>query len=169
MEKIAPPPAVKASPLNERDDAEFLPASVDGWSAFDMIVIGDVPPEFLTTEAQQQIAAAVRDRGSTLIVIAGPLNFPQRYGNSPLEELLPGAHLQQLDRRALSDHSTGGFRPMIAPEGISSVLSQFQLDEQADAQALEPVARVLLAQRANAGQARLERSLADSAGAIGRH
>ncbi len=134
VDKIEPPAPVKASPLNEMEAAQILPATAAEWSAFDLIVIGDVPPEYLSSAAQEQIAEAVKNRGATLVVIAGPLNMPGRYTTSPLAQLLPVQLSSNWSAGALADHLTRGFRPMLAPEGAASVLGQLGLDESSNAQ-----------------------------------
>jgi hypothetical protein len=121
----------KASPKNERTEADALPDKKEEWAAFDMIVVGDVPKERLSEEAQRGIVSAVKDRGATALLIAGFFNMPQRFGGTPLQELLPvdlsaGGEWSSED---LSRHLKDGFRPAIAPEGVNSVLSQFTVDE----------------------------------------
>lgn len=125
---------LKASPKNDRIEAQVLPEKKEEWAAFDMIVIGDVPKERLPEEAQRNIVAAVRDRGATVVLIAGLFNMPQRYGGQPLEELLP-VDLSGGDWSAedLNRHLKQGFKPTVAPEGYNSVLSQFTLDEAGNA------------------------------------
>lgn len=132
VEKIAPPPAVKASATNDRDEAQLLPQTPQEWAAFDLVVIGDVPPEFLGDEAQKNIARAVRDRGTTLAVIAGPLNMPARYTGTPLADLLPVESSSNWTAKQMADHLRGGFRVLAAPEGSASILNQLGLDEAAN-------------------------------------
>ena len=47
-----------------------------------MIVVGDVGPDTLTPQMQQFLAAAVRDKGATLITIAGQRSMPEKYTGS---------------------------------------------------------------------------------------
>jgi hypothetical protein len=121
----------KASPKNDRTEADLLPATKGEWAAFDMIVLGDVPKERLDEEAQKHIVAAVKDRGAAALLIAGLFNMPQRFGGTALQELLPvdlssGGEWPSED---FARHMKQGFRPTIAPEGVNSVLSQFTVDE----------------------------------------
>jgi hypothetical protein len=128
VDKIEPPPPVHASATNETDEAQLLPASAKDWSAFDLIVLGDVPPEALPVENQNDIAKAVRERGTALAVIAGPLNMPARYAAAPLAELLPVQSSSNWDATALADHIRGGFRMALAPQGSASSLGQLAID-----------------------------------------
>ncbi len=70
--EVQPPAPVKALATNSGTvEAQILPQTKEEWSGFDLLVLGDVPAESLSAEMQQNIVAAVRDRGATLIVIAG--------------------------------------------------------------------------------------------------
>jgi uncharacterized membrane protein len=124
---------VRASPLSEAVEAQLLPEKMEDWSAFDLVVLGDVPKEALAERDQQDLAAAVRDRGTTLLLIAGQFNMPQRFAGTPLEDLVP-VELSggEWASAALPDHLKKGFRPAPAPEGQASALSQFTIDEQAN-------------------------------------
>lgn len=128
--EVHTPTPVKALATNVGTvEAQILPQTKEDWSGFDLLVLGDVPAESLSPEMQQNIIAAVRDRGATLIVIAGPLNMPGRYANTPLADLLP-VHLNaNWSATSLSDQLHNGFRPTIAPEGAKSILSQLGLDD----------------------------------------
>jgi hypothetical protein len=130
VENVEPPPPVRASPKNEGVEAQLLPASKEDWGAFDLIVLGDVPREGLTDDDQQNLAWAVKERGATLLLIAGPFHMPHRFGGTPLAELAP-VELSGDDwaAAALPEHLKKGFRPTIAAEGHGSILSQFTIDE----------------------------------------
>ncbi|MGN6370050.1 MAG: hypothetical protein ACTHN5_17475 [Phycisphaerae bacterium] len=118
---------VKASPQNPRVEAQILPQTREEWQAFDLIILGDVGPDTLPNEAQQFIAAAVRDKGSTLISIAGHHHMPGEFANTPLADLLPVTMNPQWSEDAIARHMRTGFRPALAPEGNASVLGQLGL------------------------------------------
>ncbi|HEX4792585.1 MAG TPA: vWA domain-containing protein [Humisphaera sp.] len=128
VDRITPPAPMKASPTNPKEEAQILPQTPAEWSAFDLVVIGDVPPEFLTGEAQANLARAVRDRGTTLVTIAGPLNMPARFVGSALADILPIESSSNWSGSELSDHAHNGFAIVPAPEGAASILSQFAID-----------------------------------------
>lgn len=123
------PTPVKASPTNPSDEAQLLPATKEEWAAFDMIVLGDVPPESLSPETQKNIAAAINDRGAALIVIAGPQYMPGGYAGTPLAEVLPVSLNSAWTGPELADQLKHGWRPERSREGLGSILSQFGLDE----------------------------------------
>jgi hypothetical protein len=131
--QVQAPTPIKASPTNPADEAQKLPETAEEWAAFDLIVLGDVPVELLGVEAQKNIAKAVRDRGTSLLVIAGQLNMPARYSGTPLAELLPVHVSSNWTAASLSEHMHNGFRATVAPEGISSVVSQLDVNDQTNA------------------------------------
>jgi hypothetical protein len=111
----------------------LLPETAQEWQAFDIIILGDVSPESLPPQSQQFIAAAVRDKGATLITIAGAHSMPMRYADGPLSEVLPITFEPQWSNDAIARHNHFGFRPGIAPTAGASVLAQFELDSSSNA------------------------------------
>jgi hypothetical protein len=130
---VAAPPPVKASPTNPKLEAQLLPETRAEWQAFDLIILGDISPNTLSNTQQQYIAAAVRDKGSTLITIAGERYMPAGLANKPLADILPVTLNPQFDEATISRHKRFGFRPGLAPEGNGSVLGQLALDAQGNA------------------------------------
>lgn len=66
-----------------------MPATVEQWSQFDVIVIGDLDSSFLTALQQQQIEQAVQS-GAGLLMIGGQNTLgPGGYAGSPIERALP--------------------------------------------------------------------------------
>lgn len=131
---VKAPDPIKASPTNPSEIAQLLPTTAEEWSAFDLIVLGDVPTENLSAEAQNNIAKAVRDRGTALMVIAGHLNMPERYTGTPLAELLPVHLSSNWSAAAMADQIKNGWQPAMAPEGAASILSQLGIDDQTNGQ-----------------------------------
>lgn len=119
---------VRASPDNPRVEAQILPETREQWQAFDVIILGDVPPDALPPAQLHLIASAVRDHGSMLIIIPGREYMPSAYLNSPLLDLLPVENTNPWLPDELSSHLTAGFRPGLAPESAGSVLTQLGLD-----------------------------------------
>ncbi len=136
--KVTPPTPVKASPDNDRTEAQLLPETQDEWYKFDLIVLGDVPPESLSKQNQDFIVKAVKDGRATLILLAGPLNLPGGWGvnkDYPLAELLPVEQNPDWTPQMLQNHLRYGWHPAIAPEGADSLLSQFGIDDESNARA----------------------------------
>ncbi|MCA9184870.1 MAG: hypothetical protein KDA99_04600 [Planctomycetales bacterium] len=62
------------------------------WEAlleYDVIILGDVAPEFLGPVAMENIVRFVREHGGGALLIAGQRYNPQAYRDTPLAELLP--------------------------------------------------------------------------------
>jgi hypothetical protein len=131
---VTPPLPRRASITNPDVEAQLLPTTATEWNAFDVIIWGDVPPESLPPLQQQFLLEAVRDRGATLIGIAGRNAFPAAYRDTPLAAALP-VTAGDWTPAALQADNDHGFRPGIAPEGDASVLTQLGLDADSNATA----------------------------------
>jgi hypothetical protein len=130
---IAPPAATRAAPENPLLEAQMLPETAAEWEAFDIVVLGDIAPDLLPPQSQQFIAAAVRDKGTTLITIAGQRSMPAKFANSQLAEILPVTMEPQYSPDNILRHTLRGFRPGVAPAAGASVLTQFEVDSGANA------------------------------------
>ena len=65
------------------------PTDASGWSAFDVIVIGDVRPELFSDEQLRRIRASVTERGAGLLWLGGPSATPSAWKSTPLADLIP--------------------------------------------------------------------------------
>lgn len=70
-------------------EAELLPKNEAEWMKFDVIVLGDIPKNFLSSEQIAILKKFVNQRSGTLIVIAGANAMPHRYMDTELAEVLP--------------------------------------------------------------------------------
>jgi hypothetical protein len=70
-------------------DRPQFPRDVDGWAAYDVVILGDIEPLQLSAESQQALAEFVRTRGGNLLLIAGQNSMPRGFAGQPLMELLP--------------------------------------------------------------------------------
>lgn len=66
-----------------------LPATLEDWNRFRIVILGDVGPGDLTPDRQKALARFVEEGGGTLILIAGDDAMPGAYGGTLLERLLP--------------------------------------------------------------------------------
>ena len=126
---VKSPARIAASSTNPEGtiDAQTLPASKNAWSTFDIVILGDVPPEKFSVAQQIELAGALKDGGTkALLVLAGQRNMPSRYASTPLAELVPvelsGSHWTPQE---LEEQNKSGFVPLLAPDGITSILGQF--------------------------------------------
>lgn len=69
--------------------AAALPATIDDWAAYDLVVLGDVPAAALPGAAQTALAEAVTRRGVGVVFQPGSAHLPRDYPDGPLAELFP--------------------------------------------------------------------------------
>ena len=72
-----------------REATKTFPVTVDDWDQYDVVLLGDVPPDHLPAAAQESLIEYLRNRGGTLVMIAGREAMPQAYVNHPLEDIVP--------------------------------------------------------------------------------
>lgn len=56
---------------------------------YDVLIVGDVSPSFLSSSSLANIAAFVEEKGGGIVFIAGPRHMPLDYRDTPLADLLP--------------------------------------------------------------------------------
>ncbi len=66
-----------------------LPRTADEFSQFDLLILGDVPAGFFTTEQLEVIRDQVAQRGTGLLWIGGEHATPKSWEGTPLADLLP--------------------------------------------------------------------------------
>ena len=65
-----PPYNLQLSGELHRPDNSRVDGVEEEWDKFDLIVLGDLPPEALTKQNQEHIASTINNRGSSLILLA---------------------------------------------------------------------------------------------------
>lgn len=82
-----------ASATREFGDAEAgsLPANRDEWRRFDVIILGDLPPETLTDDVAADLKFCIEERGAAVVFIAGERYLPPKFAGLALAELFPAA------------------------------------------------------------------------------
>ncbi|HEY3320263.1 MAG TPA: vWA domain-containing protein [Planctomycetota bacterium] len=73
---------------SERYLAEFPKEAAEAYK-YDMVILGDVNPEKLTTEQMERLEEMVRARGASFLMIAGHFYTPRAYAGTPIEKILP--------------------------------------------------------------------------------
>jgi hypothetical protein len=68
---------------------ESLPANVDDWAKFDVVILGDLRPGLFTPEQLLALRSAVAERGVGLMWIAGAGFTPTAWAGTPLADLVP--------------------------------------------------------------------------------
>ncbi len=93
-ERIEGFPSLSGRPANARwpfgqSMATEVPARPEDWLAFDVIILGDLPPDTLTDNDWKAIEQAVSKEGALLIFQAGRHAMPHRFTNETMHRLLP--------------------------------------------------------------------------------
>ncbi|MCE9553182.1 MAG: hypothetical protein K8T91_07360 [Planctomycetes bacterium] len=119
-------PLVNASATRPHGEAEAsaLPAKAEDWFLFDTIILGDVSPQELGTEAVDILKRFVIERGGRLIVIAGNNSMPHAFTSSPLAEMLPVTVAPSTT--AIKPPSEPGYYVRLAPEGDRHTVTQLE-------------------------------------------
>ena len=66
-----------------------FPAAKEELFAYDVILMGDADPSYMTQSQMQHLAAFVIEKGGGLLFIAGENFNPLAYRGTPMEQLLP--------------------------------------------------------------------------------
>lgn len=84
-------PDVHASAARPFGQAEAtrLPADEQEWRKFDVLILGDIPPETLTPGEWDTISRCVHQRGALLVLIAGPRFMPHALRSPAARRLVP--------------------------------------------------------------------------------
>jgi hypothetical protein len=129
-------PAAAGKPLEETE-ATALPQDQSQWLRFDVVILGDVSPQWLPPPAQEALRKFVTDRGGTLIVVAGPQFMPGSYLGLPLAEILP----VQFEKSAAPfvRQQEESFRLALTPQGRESLIMRQEVDPKANEQFWEGV------------------------------
>jgi hypothetical protein len=105
-----------------------LPKSVQEWSAFNVVILGDVSPTALTPSVQTNLTEALRHgKPRSLFLIAGPRNLPSRYVAAPLGGLLP---VDLTQTPSTETKNIQGFAPVFTAEAQNSTLVRLFPDDQ---------------------------------------
>jgi hypothetical protein len=73
----------------KRAATSSFPVTVDDWDQYDVVILGDLATEHLPVVAQETLIEYLRERGGTLIMIAGHQSMPHAYASHPLADVLP--------------------------------------------------------------------------------
>jgi hypothetical protein len=68
--------------------ADF-PATVEEWSKYQVVILGDVLPSQLTVERQRVLKEHIASAGGNLVIVAGREAMPEAYFDQPLGAILP--------------------------------------------------------------------------------
>lgn len=86
--ELEPVYASASRPFGEAE-ATKLPRTPEEWQLFDVIILGDIKPDALSSRDWQSINEAVTRRGAMLVCVAGARYMPHAHSNETLQTLLP--------------------------------------------------------------------------------
>lgn len=145
-------------PEIDRTAIRVFPVRREDLFKYDVLILGDLNPSFLSQSVMQNVADFVAERGGGVVFIGGPRYMPTEYRDTPLADLLP------FDPAAVTLPGEGpitrGFTVRPTPQGLAS--PQMQLGDSLretdalwsnlpplywlmDLNTLKPAARVLAA------------------------
>ncbi len=81
-------PAAAGRPFGQ-SEATRLPATPEEWRKFDVIILGDVPPDSVPEETWKIIRDCVGNRGAMLVLVAGQNFLPHAFAHQTARELIP--------------------------------------------------------------------------------
>lgn len=105
-----------------------LPADAEGWAAYDLVLLGDVPAALLDEDRQQALVEAVEKQGVGVVFQPGGEHLPREYAASPLATLFPvevdptpesedGVEAPDFEPLAMSVTARGAMHPAFAISG----------------------------------------------------
>ncbi|MED5417733.1 MAG: hypothetical protein VYA27_03485, partial [Verrucomicrobiota bacterium] len=113
-QQVARIPASAARKFGEAQ-ATDLPESEEEWRKFDVIIIGDVPPDAIDENTWKTIQSCVTERAAFLITIAGPRHMPHAIESEIARALLPVRYTPS--RRTFFGTKEPPYRLILTSEG----------------------------------------------------
>lgn len=110
-------PSIHASAARKFGDAQAtrLPRNEDEWRKFDVIIIGDVPPESIDDATWNIIKGCVEERAALLVAIAGPRSMPHAIRAPAARDLFPVNYTPS--RRTYFGGDNPPYRLLLTAEG----------------------------------------------------
>jgi hypothetical protein len=127
---------LSSDPEYSEEDMSALPtfpAAKDDLFAYDVVLMGDTDPSFLSATQMANLAEFVTEKGGGILFIAGENFNPIAYRGTPLEVLLP---IELADARNPSavGAAIDAYHPELTAEGRTNPIFRFGDDEATSAQ-----------------------------------
>lgn len=113
---------------NSPEYIERFPSRRDEAFVFDLVILGDVDPQFFRDEELTLLEELIRERGASLLVLCGPEYTPTAYGGTVVESILP----VRFDPEGEWEKVAGSIYPVLTPEGVSSMVMTLENDPEAN-------------------------------------
>ncbi len=110
-----------------------FPSSKDDLFAYDVVILGDVDPSFLSNSQMAHLTEFVTEKGGGVLFVAGENYDPLSYKGTPLEPLLPIELAEARNPIAVAG-VIQSFRPQLTVEGRSNPIFRFGDDAITSAQ-----------------------------------
>src|SRR3954469_1413060 len=117
----------------DRSALPTLPAAKEELFQYDVVLVGDADPSYLSASQMQNLSEFVTEKGGGILFIAGALFDPLSYRGTPRERLLP-IELAEARNPTAIGNAIEAFRPELTVEGRSSPIFRFGDDEATSAQ-----------------------------------
>lgn len=78
-----------ALPASSKDYIARYPENADEAFSYDLVIIGDVPAWYFSKPQLEKMVQLVKERGGSILMIAGDSHAPTSYLETPLAEILP--------------------------------------------------------------------------------
>lgn len=98
----------------DRTAIEVVPTQRQDLIRYDVLILGDLSTEELEAATQVNIRDFVREKGGSVVMIAGPRFNPLSWVGTPLESLLP---FELAGVKKPADESSDSFHPVLTLEG----------------------------------------------------
>lgn len=110
--------------MNSSDYIARFPEDAEVAFKYDLVVLGDVDPEFFNPGEFLRLEELVRERGGSLLMLAGPKHSPCSYEGTVVERMLPvkfnaAEKWQEVDKHV---------HPVLTPAGRSSLVLTLEKD-----------------------------------------
>jgi hypothetical protein len=103
--------SLKEQNLLRGNELQQFPPDRKSLFDFDLLVIGDVPPDTFSEEEKTNLVSFVKDRGGAIIFLGGPNFMPNAWFGTPLQDLIP------VERTRNTALLKAGMNMALTPEG----------------------------------------------------
>ncbi|MEJ7595738.1 MAG: hypothetical protein WKF77_29865 [Planctomycetaceae bacterium] len=103
-----------------RSASGTFPVTVDDWDQYDVVMLGDLTVEHFPVAAQESLIEYMKERGGTVILIAGKESMPEAYAKHPLADVLPVTRMSA--EASVSDDSGYSFHVTDAGQSHNALM-----------------------------------------------
>ncbi len=119
--------ATKAQAEMAQNSSEYIsrfPETREEAYKYDLVILGDVDSSFFSAEAFLRLEELVKDRGGSLVMLAGSRFAPTSYAGTPVERMLP----VEFDSSGAWQDVDDNVYPVLTAEGKSSLVMTLETD-----------------------------------------